>query len=179
MSYQSGGYQSGSRSRRQGYEDLGGGNGEARPMQTMEILSGKEYGHEFDESSGPALVNRWFVYGCVAFLLLIIVVATHPVDDDNNTNFKLPKNGNTAETTTTNSTTTIAPSTTAQPETEWEVTSAPLVEDGETPTEFYDDICNVPNTYVQDSDNFTYLNADFCLPEVGALFECGELEIEY
>jgi hypothetical protein len=144
----------------------------------MEILSGGEYGSEFDESSRGGMMNRWFVYGCFTFLVLIIVLVTHPVDTEN-TNVNLPNNNyannnnnnnnnnkNTAKTTT-------APTTAPTADEEdkgdkWVITTEAVdEEEEENPTEFYFDICEVPKTYRRSHDGFMYLNVtNYCLPEV-------------
>jgi len=181
-SYQS--YQSSaSKSRRREYENVSVSSNayssNNRRMQSMEVLSGSEYGNEFElPGSGSAggksmVLNRWSIYAGIAFLFFIVLVAPHNDDtpattattDKNDTNSK--KNGmasmpnNTSGMTTTTTATTTSNNAKSSTHSSNDINSVHPIHP------LFVDKCNLPPTVCQDSHNFTYLDrSDFCLTEV-------------
>ena len=146
-------------------------------MQNMEVLSGREYGNEFESEGGSVVKSRFTIYAGVAFLLLIVLIAPHRDDPGTDSNFKLPKHSNaTGGTAGTEKDTTIAPISEESSMESW--AQSPLVAEPETSIRSstsrpeFATICDLPPSVQRDSHNFTILNrTDFCLSEVSYALE--------
>lgn len=194
-SYQGGYQQQGiSNTRRRDYDDLGGSAGgggvstnayNSRPqqqqqsasssrMQTMEVLSGREYGNEFESGGGSVAKSRFTIYAGVAFLLFIVLIAPHR--DESDSNFKLPKQSN-ATGATSAGTEKDKMSAPLSEESSMESSAQSPLEEPETAIRSspsrpqFATICDLPPSVQRDSHNFTILNrTNFCLSEVSNIF---------
>ena len=209
MSYRSSyqGYQqagsSNSKNRRRDYDDLGdssanhhphhlrsqqhnfssstsgGGGGNNNRMQTMEVLSGREYGNEFEsEGGGAAEKNRFTIYAGIAFLLLMVMIAPHRDAPDTTSNGNIPNNidaADAAESDTGDSSSVAEQIITTSPSPAGPISAAspapsPTIdESGAWPPSRpnFATTCDLPPSVLTDSKNFTFLDrSNFCLSEV-------------
>jgi hypothetical protein len=164
------------RGRRKDYEELRSGGSSEPRMQSMEVLSGREYGLEYERDGEGVTKHRWTLYGLVGFLLLVVLVAPH--HDNSSSNLQMDKGGKENATkqpadTSISASTQYSPSPSsarASSDDEWVVTSAPAVIDfSETnPSAAFITDCHLPPTFRLGADNNIYLNVtNFCLAEVG------------
>jgi hypothetical protein len=166
------------RVRRKDFEELRSGRSSAPQMQSMQVLSGREYGIEYETDGEGVIKNRWAVYGLVGFLLLVVLVAPH--HEISSSNLQMTKGGNEnatkqpADTTTSTSkqfspasSSTEAPASSSQAE--LPMTSAPVELDlSEMDPSAFISHCHLPSTFRIGGDENVYLNStDFCLEKVG------------
>jgi len=201
-SYQ-GGYQSGgigSKSKRRDYEQVSTASGGVAPpsfpysppppppprhsMQTMEVLSGREYTKEFESGEGPILKNRGAIYAGIGLLLMIVILA--PDKGGSGAFGDPPQNHTTTSAAATASkpyeahTTTMAPASSISSAATAAKTAAPTTKSTTTLEENKSTLDNAHNhtpnfvttcelsTAIQtDAHNFTFLNdTNICLAEV-------------
>ena len=145
-------------------------------LQSMEVLSGREYGLEYENNNGEGgmLQHRWSLYCLIGFLLLVVMVAPHQNDngmmwDDDgsdNTTTLVDSTSTSPQSSPTVSKNTKAPQVS---ESEWMVTSKPVVVDPSDMNPLADFIaqCHLPDTFRLDLDNNIYLDVtNFCLDQV-------------
>jgi cytoskeletal protein RodZ len=163
---------------RKDFEEVRSGGSSEPRMQSMEVLSGREYGLEYERDGEGVIKHRWTLYGLVGFLLLVVLVAPHRENSSSNlqmdTDGKEKATKQPADTSTSISASTQSPpsssATQASSDDEWVVTGAPAVNDfSETnPSAAFISDCHLPPTFRLGADNNIYLNVtNYCLAEVG------------